>query len=131
MNSADPDCPHEFVVLITGAQARQGVRDRAGLVAHHRINGERFQQLLHQAGSEKIRITRICINARFVDLRHLLRWNQSSCFGNFLPHPVFDGPHQQPLHEALAAHSDENGIQLKRHLVFAWALWSQPVRVNA
>jgi len=121
VNSADPDRPHEFVSLITEALTRQGVRDRGGLVPPHRISEEGFQRLLHQAGFERIRITPICINDRFVDLDHLLRWNQSSYFGNFLPHLDLEGPLQQPLREALATHTDENGIQLKRHLVFAWA----------
>ncbi|MFM7394171.1 MAG: hypothetical protein ACKO22_07375 [Cyanobium sp.] len=87
----------------------------------HRINEESLLQLLNQAGFERIRISPVRFHDRFVDLDHLLRWNQSSYFGNFLPHLDLEGPLQQPLREALAAHTDEEGIQLKRLLVFGWA----------
>ena len=121
LNSADPDRPHEFVTLLAEALARQGMPDPAGLVPPHRVNAERFGQLLEQSGFATIRITPLSFHDRFADLDHLLRWNQSSYFGNFLPRLDLKGPLQQPLREALAARTDAEGLQLQRHLVFAWA----------
>ncbi|MCP9791200.1 methyltransferase domain-containing protein [Vulcanococcus limneticus Candia 3F8] len=121
VNSADADRPHEFVGLLAEGLARQGVQDRRGLVPPHVINEERFGELLDRAGFVELRITPLTFHDRFQDLEHLLRWNQSSYFGNFLPHLDLNGPLQQPLREALAQRTDAQGIQLQRHLVFAWA----------
>ncbi len=76
--------------------------DPARLVPPHRISVDRFRQLLDHAGFRTIRIRPLSFHDRFVELEHLWRWNQSSCFGNFLPHLEINGP-------------------LQRHLVFAWA----------
>lgn len=121
VNSADADRPHEFVALLAEGLARQGVLDRRGLVPPHVINAARCDELLNQAGFGEVRIIPLTFHDRFQDLEHLLRWNQSSYFGNFLPHLDLNGPLQQTLREALIARSDAQGLQLQRHLVFAWA----------
>lgn len=121
LNSADPDRPHEYVVLLGEALARQGLQDHSGLVPPHRINAARIGQLLEQSGFETAQIKAVSFEDRFQDLDHLLRWNRSSYFGNFLPHLDLDGPLQQPLREALRARTDDRGLRLQRHLVFAWA----------
>lgn len=121
LNSADPDRPHEYVVLLAEALRRHGVVDPVGLVPPHRVNATHLERLLDQAGFERIQISPVSFTDRFDDLEHLLLWNQSSYFGNFLPQLDLNAPLQGRLREALAAHTDAQGIVLKRHLVFAWA----------
>ena len=122
LNSADPDRPHEYLVLFADALARHGLTNPVGLAPPHRVNANRFQQLLDLARFEQILVTPVNVQDRFKDLEHLLRWSQSSYFGNFLPHLDLNGPLQRPLREALEGRTDRQGIKLQRHLVFAWAL---------
>lgn len=121
LNSADPDRPHQYLVLFADALAAQGQADSVGLAPPHRVSETRFQQLLDQTGFEQILVTPVSIQDRFRDLEHVLRWSQSSYFGNFLPSLDLNGPLQRSLRQALKACTDPQGITLQRHLVFAWA----------
>lgn len=121
LNSADPDRPHDYVVLLAEALRRRGVVDPVGLVPPHRVNATDLLALLEQAGFERIQISHVSIEDRFDDVDHLLRWNQSSYFGNFLPNLDLDLPLQRSLREELTSRTHERGIVLDRHLVFAWA----------
>jgi arsenite methyltransferase len=126
LNSADPDTQHEYIVLLKDALGRHGVADPVGLVPPHRINVNRLGQLLEQAGFEKILVSPVSVQDRFNDIEHLLRWNASSYFGNFLPTLELNEILQKHIREVLADRCDESGIKLRRNLVFAWA--SKPTR---
>jgi arsenite methyltransferase len=121
LNSADPLRPHDYVTLLAEALKQHGVADPVGLVPPHRVNETELLKLLVETGFEQIQITAVSFNDQFEDLDHLLRWNQSSYFGNFLPDLDFDGPLLISLRDALSAKTGAHGVILNRHLVFAWA----------
>jgi arsenite methyltransferase len=127
LNSADPDRPHDYVVLFSEALRLHGVADSIGLAPPHRLNGTQLRSLLLQTGFEQILITAISFEDRFEDLDHLLRWSQSSYFGNFLPQLDLNGPLLSCLRRALVSHTDSQGVTLNRHLVFGWACKPSPL----
>lgn len=122
LNTQDPTRPHQTRLFVRSALASAGI-EANGAVPHLGIEGTELEALVTEAGFVGYRGELWTLVDFHRDAETLLRWSESSAFGNFL-HGLSATEHEQ-VRIALASLIEVNrtprGIRLERYLHFATA----------
>ena len=123
--SASKEHPHSLVHFLELALASCGFSgpDVTALTTPHRLSSEEVSALFRASGFRETQVTVRTLTDHFRDVDEVITFNRSSSFGNHLT--VLSSKDQARVRDALARELEANrtpqGLELKRHLIFAVA----------
>jgi arsenite methyltransferase len=129
LNTQDPSKPHESRVFVRSALARAGIQIGSDAHPNLGIGGEALEAILAETGFIGYHGELHTLVDFHRDAETLIRWSESSAFGNFL-FSLSEAERERvraSLADLIEVHRTPKGIRLERYLHFATA--HKPLRL--